>query len=157
MKKIFLLILVSAIVQYLHSQHIINTNGRYINNDTFSISYSIGDISIATFHNNEYIVDQGFIINEFHDVYSPPVGVENNSIYHSINVYPNPVIDFLMIESNICGLKYRLINIYGANMANGILSGNKFVISMKYFPQSVYILQLSENNKPVKSYTIIKK
>lgn len=77
-----------------------------------------------------------------------------------VKVYPNPSTSFLTLNieaDETENLSYQLINIQGK-----VIETNKIIksitnIRVEDLPKSTYFLSIVENNKPIKSFNIIKK
>jgi hypothetical protein len=85
------------------------------------------------------------------------VGVsENGSNSHSINVYPNPVFNQLMITSfdNKEVIKFEIVNALGQVVHNGSFS-EKTVIETSNFAPGIYIIKL-ENGNSIEYKKIVK-
>jgi hypothetical protein len=73
--------------------------------------------------------------------------------------YPNPTTNFLTLkvenydEEN---LSYQLYDNRGILLGNKIITGKETVISMKMFISGIYFLKLTDNNKEIKIFKIIK-
>ena len=78
--------------------------------------------------------------------------VEQNSIADfgmgQILVYPNPVTEHLNVR-NASGLTYRIYNLLGDCVLQGICSSSIESISMQGLPESAYVLQITDNEQVV--------
>ncbi|MEI8279331.1 MAG: T9SS type A sorting domain-containing protein, partial [Bacteroidota bacterium] len=69
-----------------------------------------------------------------------------NSITTSaIQVYPNPTSGLIYIDQVKGTIKYRLLNILGIELQNGVLQNSKNVLSLQDLPSGIYMLELNSD------------
>ena len=66
--------------------------------------------------------------------------IEKSSLYH---VYPNPANDILHINNVRGGINYRLQNIVGICLQQGIFTQEKNMLQLQELPAGIYLLQLT--------------
>jgi hypothetical protein len=77
----------------------------------------------------------------------------------NIKIYPNPATDFvkLKIENyETDNLKYQLYDINGSLLLDNKVESNETSIIMSNYLPSTYFLKISDKNKVVKTFKIIK-
>lgn len=79
--------------------------------------------------------------------------IHKNSLM-DIAIYPNPVVDYVVIE-NAKGASYIISDMYGKAIENGKLHSDAQQISLENFSSGIYILRLTKNSQTV-SKKIIK-
>ncbi len=86
--------------------------------------------------------------------------VESGSLGRGIKIYPNPVSDILVVEfdySILDNYDYNIFDMQGKLIQKGHISSSKYQLDLDSLPVSVYVFQILQNNKLIKSFKIIKK
>ena len=123
------------------------------------MSYSIGQI--------DYISASGFNGSTSQGLQQPfEISTLNGAEFTQINlkttVYPNPTTAFvnLKIDSyesfNIESMSYQLVDLNGKEIANQKIDTSETQISLENLAAAIYFLKVSENNKTIKTFKIIK-
>jgi hypothetical protein len=76
-----------------------------------------------------------------------------------IIIYPNPVNDNLTLKigiTEVLKLRYQLYDINGNLLQDGKVEGNETSIDMSNYVSSTYFLKVTDNNKEIKTFKIIK-
>lgn len=79
-----------------------------------------------------------------------PLPTEAVTTPAAIEIYPNPVVDKLIIKSNAADLnkkEIRIINVVGKVMMIKILTGNTNTITVANLPTGIYILQIGGSSE----------
>lgn len=122
-----------------------------------SVSYTIGQIVYTKNNGTNGSVAQG--VQQPYEI-SVVTGIEEAlGISLEIMVYPNPATDFvkLKIENyEVQNLKYQLYDINGSLLQDNKIVGNETNIVMSYYMSATYFLKVTDNNKVVKTFKIIK-
>ena len=140
----------------LHSQESPTAAGGEATGTGGSASYSVGQVVYTSATGTTGSVAQG--VQQPFEI-STIVGVEERSIHLEMMVYPNPTTDFLRLEVEtqaLKGLSFQLFDMHGKLLKNNSLTNNSTKIKMEEFAEATYILKITDNNKIVKSYKIIK-
>ena len=92
---------------------------------------------------------------------APPVASPEiaSTISLSFSVYPNPTIDFLILNVGnykIQNLLFELYDINGKKLENKKLENNETTISMENIASGIYFLKVIESNNELKTFKIIK-
>ncbi len=145
-----------------------NTNYNFYNSSSKDISadsnyWGFNDISSARSKIYDYYknINYGEVIMSTvsESSYSTEdVTTDSESLQYSdeINVYPNPVIDFLTIEHSLVNeINYRIISTSGKVLSSGLVDDNNLINFNKLSP-GIYIIHLV-NNGLVYSTKVIKK
>ena len=133
------------------------TTGADASNTNGSISYSIVQIDYISSCNASAFINQG--LQQPYEVVTHS-GNELIDITISAQVYPNPTVNNLIISIqnyNYENLTYKLFDIRGREIINGIISNSETIVNMQPFASSTYVLKLSKKNKEIKSFKILKK
>ena len=76
-----------------------------------------------------------------------------------ISIYPNPTTGILYVEvknNDYPGLQFQLYDLNGKLLESKNAAANQTGFVMKYLAAGTYILQITENNKQVRSFKVIK-
>lgn len=141
----------------LQAQEATPATGGVATSNAGSVSYSVGQI---LYTNNTGVggseaqgVQQPYEISEVTGVY------DTKEYDLSISVYPNPTTDFLILKVErdyVENLSYQLFDVNGKLIENKKIEGNETSIPTSNFEPAIYFLQVTEGNKEVKKFKIIK-
>jgi len=84
---------------------------------------------------------------------------EHLRINLTFSAYPNPTIDILTLEvkkSDLSNLNYQLYNIQGKLLQSHKITEPKTNIIMSHLVPSVYFIKVTEGQKEIKTFKIIK-
>lgn len=138
------------------AQNAILSAGNTVKNANYTLSYSIGEISIATYKEATATLTQGqqqgnLIITSLN-------GIENSGI--QAKAYPNPTSNFviLIIEGNNTGdLEYRLTSVSGSLLVSEKNLSEQQKVPMNQYKSGIYFLTVSNrNNNNIHTFKIIK-
>jgi predicted small secreted protein len=157
MKKIFnIVILFLMISGALSAQHTIGPSGKDISTSGGAISYSVGQL-VYTSSTGTGSLRQGIQQNlEVFTIGTPLM----TSLNLKMVTYPNPTTDYLILEltdKTLTNLNYSLFDINGKVISNSKITEDVTRIQMQALSLGVYILNVSQLNKELKSFKIIKK
>lgn len=126
------------------SSDIVPASGNTFVQPTLTMDWTLGDLSIETYKNNNITLTQGFqqgnlLITKIED---------NISISNSIKVYPNPAKSIVNIEitdfSNI--IYYELFSPDGKQILNGSINSALETIDLSAFANGLYFLKIISNS-----------
>jgi len=153
--KVFLLsMLISGTI---YSQEINPASGGNASGASGTVSYTFGQVFYTATSNSSGIVRQGVQLPYEISVATSIPGTEYITL--KCLVYPNPTSDYLTlsIETDILkNLKFYLYDMSGKVLKNGMILDRKTEIQMREYPSSIYILKITDNNKDLKTFKIIK-
>ena len=160
MKKLFLLIHVLLILgAQVYSQEIrrelISTAGEFYTTSNGSLAWSMGQIAVKTCENGDFVLSQGF---QQSDLVITAIR-NSDQVDYNVKAFPNPVRDKLSIQTEDLKNKKLLLELYdihGSLLLKKKIKTSPMTISISDFSSGEYILRIIKNNKPVKSYKIIK-
>jgi len=137
------------------SQNSFNSSSNVISNSTGHVSYSIGQ----AFTINEAVGGNGHTYGGIQQpYYLYTLGTKDPlSTGTAIQVYPNPVHDFLYLsvpDNEPDHFTFRLSGIHGEQI---MVFKNIQSVNMKLLPDGPYLLTVYQESKIVKSFRIIKK
>ncbi len=155
--KFSTVLLLSMGLSGLHAQNAVPASGGDASGTGGSASYTVGQIVYTTKANSNGSVAEGVQQPyEISVVESVEKALDTSS---EIMVYPNPATDFikLKIENyDVKNFRYQLYDNNGSLLQDNKVEGNQTNISVQNLKPSTYFLKVSDNNKMVKIFKIIK-
>lgn len=156
-KLLIIMFLCSLYIASLNGQEAIPATGGNATGAGGTSSYTIGQIVYNTVSGTTGTVNQG--IQQPYEISIPTAIKEASGITLECKVYPNPTTDFLTLkikDYDTQNLSYQLFNIKGNLIENKKVLSNETQIAMGYLPPGTYFLKVTDNNKDVKTFKIIK-
>ena len=120
-----------------------------------SVAYSVGQPFYITYSGANGSVAQG--VQQTYQIFS--LGINQSELNISLAVYPNPTYDNLNIEIkefNNENLSYELFDIQAKLLASGLITSKQTQINLINLPPSAYFMHISQKNKKIHSFKIIK-
>ena len=141
----------------LQAQQVVTTSGGNASGSGGSVSYPIGQIVYTTNTGTNGSAAQG--VQQPYEI-SVVTGIEEaKDISLEIVVYPNPATDFVKLKIKnyeVKNLRYQLYDINGSLLKDNKVEGNETNIVMSNFLPATYFLKVTDNNKVIKTFKIIK-
>jgi hypothetical protein len=141
----------------LHAQESSTAAGSEATGSGGTVSYSVGQVSYTTAIGTNGSVAQG--VQQPYEI-SVTTGINETSINLEMSVYPNPTTNILSLKVEneaLENLKFQLIDLQGKMIKNEKVTTTTSTIKMEELPKAIYFLNVSVNNKVVKTFKIIKK
>jgi hypothetical protein len=141
----------------IYSQNAIVASGGNSIGSNGNISYSIGQVIYTTNIGSNASISQG--VQQPFEIQTL-LGAENFNIDLHLSVYPNPTANWLTLDiKNISrdNLQYQLFDLNGKLIISDSIKSQITTFQLENYPTSIYLLQILENNKKIKTYKIIKK
>jgi hypothetical protein len=139
------------------AQQSVNPAGGNANGSGGSVSYTIGQIDYTCFEASAGTVSQG--VQQFNEI-SEFLTESFSDIKLKMVIYPNPTTDLvnLKIEDYDSDyLSYALFDMRGRKISTDTLTQSESQIQMNDLAPEVYLLNIFDKNKIVKTFKIIKK
>lgn len=138
------------------AQTAILTTGTTATGASGSVAYSVGQVSYSHKGANQEVMEG---VQQAYEIIT--LEVDDESIMEKkILLYPNPVKDFLNVDfgkENFHNTSYVLFDSQGKLIRSGKFSQQKNELNMTELPTSVYIIQIFQDRKNIKTFKIIKK
>lgn len=154
MKRPFIYLAVGLIVSmHLGAQDAFGTTGGDTSGSTGSEAFSAGLLVYTEITGPGGSATQG--IQFSHELYV--INVREDIIGISLNVYPNPSSDQLMIQ--LIGREtydYQMFNSLGMKLLSGKVLEGVTQLQVADLPAGLYLLDILQKNKSIKTYKIIK-
>jgi hypothetical protein len=141
----------------LYAQQTIPASGGNASGSSGSVSYTVGQVVYTNIKNSSGSITQGIqqtfditVVNEIKDA---------KDIILNCSAYPNPVSDFLKLtveNYKTENLTYQLFDINGNFFENKKVEGDETSINMEKLVPATYFLKVTDGNKEVKTFKIIK-
>ena len=142
----------------LQAQTSINATGGNASGSGGSASYSVGQVVYTTNTGTNGSVAQG--VQQPFEISVVTAIEEAKGINLSVSAYPNPTTDYLTLEVKeyeLSNLHFQLYDMSGKLLQNEKITGNQTSIVMSNLVPATYFVKVTESNKEVKTFKIIKK
>lgn len=155
-KNVFAAIILMVLGQQLFAQQTTTVAGGNAYGSGGSVSYTLGQMAYATQSGSNGKVSQG--VQQPYEISVLSIST-NDIIAIALTAYPNPTQDFLTLNVqnyDTKSISYQLYNLSGMLLENQKLKTSETIIPMRDYPTAVYILNITEQNKILKTFQIIK-
>ena len=155
MKKIIVLIIFGCSIISIQAQQTTASAGGDASGIGGTFSYSIGQVVYTYNYGTDVIVAQG--VQQPFEI--SILGLDNYQINLVMQTYPNPTRDYLVLNVHALDLSNMIFQLYDVNgrlIETRTMFSPIETICMMNLPSSVYVLKVTNNNKEVKSFKIIK-
>ncbi|MFN4083052.1 MAG: T9SS type A sorting domain-containing protein [Bacteroidia bacterium] len=157
-------------ITYFKNKVVVNTlfqSGVYVADTSDFIFYQLyNGINTNLFSINNMLIHQDTLfLATTQGIWYRPLSEINTGLAQTnlkskagINIYPNPAIGLINIETKTESIKQiKLYNIQGKQVESYDVNNDKFMINTEYFVPSVYIIQVVlNNNELVQEKVVIK-
>jgi len=140
----------------IFSQNNTVASGSTATGATGSTTYTIGQIDYKTNNGSSGTISQG--VQQAFEIVTLSTN-DVSQIQLVAIVYPNPTVQNVTLsikDFDITNLNYQLFDIQGRIISNGKITQNETQIEMYSLPADTYILSVSQANKDLKTFKIIK-
>jgi hypothetical protein len=155
--KLSVILLLGLGLTGLQAQKSVNTTGGNASGSGGSVSYSVGQVAYITNTGTNGSVSEG--VQQPYEI-SVVTGLEEaKGINLLVTAYPNPTTDFLTLridEFELSNLHFQLYDMNGKLLENKKVTGNETSIVMSKLVPATYFVKVTEGNKEVKTFKIIK-
>ena len=137
-----------------NAQETVTTTGGEASGTGGTASYSVGQVVYTTATGTNGSVAQG--VQQPYEI-STTVGIKETSINLELSVYPNPTTDYLTLKvADFETLNFQLIDIQGRIIENKKVTASNTILKMEALPKAVYFLNVTKNNRIIKTFKIVK-
>ena len=144
----------------LQAQTSVNATGGDASGSGGTVSYSVGQVVYTTNSGTNGSVAQG--VQQPYEI-SVVTGIEEaKGINLSVTAYPNPTTDYLTLSIDasttlsIQSMSYQLYDMNGKLLQSEKITGNQTSIVMSNLVPANYFVKVTQGNKEVKTFKIIK-
>ena len=137
------------------AQEVITPSAGYFETPSMSLNWTIGEIAVETYINDNIMLTQGF--NQANIIIT---GITEEFLSDiSISFHPNPVKDFFTIKSESEQMTQLIAEVYdlaGTKLISENINPGYTQINTEMIQISVYILKIYDNQHIIKSFKFIK-
>ena len=155
--KLSALLLLGFGLTGLQAQTSVNATGGNASGIGGSASYSVGQLAYTTNTGTNGSVSEG--VQQPFEI-SVVTGLEEaKGINLSVSAYPNPTTDYLTLEVKdfeLSTLYFQLYDMNGKLLQSEKITGNQTSIVMSNLVPATYFVKVTQGNKEVKTFKIIK-
>jgi hypothetical protein len=141
----------------LQAQESVNATGGNASGSGGTVSYSVGQVVYTANTGTNGSVAQG--VQQPYQI-SVVTGLEEaKGINLSVSAYPNPTTDYLTLEVKdfeLSTLNFQVYDMQGKLLQSKKITGNQTSIVMSNLVPATYFVKVTESNKEVKTFKIIK-
>lgn len=155
-KKVKLSVLLLGLGLTAQAQQVTTATGGNASGSGGTVAYSVGQIVYTTNTGTTGSVAQG--VQQPYEI-SIVLGIDNHSINLELSAYPNPTTDYLTLNvgnAELSTLNFQLYDISGKLIESKKITSTTETIRTENLPTATYFLKVSNNNKEVKTFKIIK-
>lgn len=146
---------VTAVASY--AQQSTNASGGIATGGSGSASYSVGQVVNATIEGKNGTLAQG--VQQSYKISITTELAEAKGINLVVSAYPNPTTNYLIFkvesDDNV-NLSYRFFDLNGKLLESKKIVGNETSILTSGLLPSTYFLKVTQDNKELKTFKIIK-
>jgi hypothetical protein len=153
--KLTALLLLGIGFNQVYAQQATTASGGDASGSGGSVAYSVGQIVYTTNTSSSGSVAQG--VQQAYEI-SITTGLLETDIKLNLSAYPNPTTNYLMLQIDNFDkdLSYQLFDISGKLLESNTVAANSTTINMEQMQTGTYLLKVTQNNKLVKTFKIIK-
>lgn len=138
----------------IQAQENVGTAGGDATGSNGTSSYTVGQVVYTTTTGTNGSVSQG--VQQTYEI-TTTVGVSETSINLEMNVYPNPVTNYLTLTvGDTDDMDYQLSDMNGKVLESNKVNANSTTIKMEELSTATYFLKVMSNNQVIKIFKIIK-
>lgn len=155
-KKLFLVLLFGFLIPKVHSQNTAVASGGDSTGSGGKVSFSVGQITYTSASGTNGSVNQG----EQQPIEIATLGIDEFPVITlAMSVFPNPTANNVTLKITDMAtenLSYQLIDLSGKLILNDKISTPETFIQIKNLNASTYLLSVTDNNRTIKTFKIIK-
>jgi hypothetical protein len=154
--KIIALFLLGFGITTVNAQQAITTTGSSVSDSGGTVAYTIGQIAYTSYSNTKGTITQG--VQQSYKI-STELGIDNHSINLELITYPNPTTNFFTLSVGstlLTNLNFELYDINGRLIENRKITSPTETIRMEDLTSATYFLKVTDNNKELKIFKVIK-
>lgn len=155
--KLIIIVLLSLFQSVIKAQETTDASGGNASGSGGSASYSIGQTVYNTYTGTNGSVAQG--VQQPYEISIVTEVKEASDITLSFMVYPNPTTNFLKLKvENYTSenLMYQLYQLDGKILETKKMESLEVSITMEHLASGIYFLKITELDKDIKTFKIIK-
>ena len=139
------------------AQYAITTAGKSTNDSAGKISYTVGQTAFETTKNSNGSIAAG--VQQPFEITTVLSNPDFSELNINLMAYPNPTVNTITLnikDGNKHNLYCQIIDINGKLLLDTKITENETSIQMDNYTKSTYFLKVTQDNKLVKTFKIIK-
>lgn len=155
--KLLIIVSLGFLASTINAQQTTVASGGNANGSGGSAAYSIGQTVYSTYTSTNASVAQG--VQQPYEISIVTEIKEAKNISLSFAVYPNPTTDFMKLKTDSYSGKnliYQLYQLDGKVLETKKIEETETSISMTHLASGIYFLKVTEVDKVLKTFQIIK-
>lgn len=139
------------------AQYAITSGGKSTDNSAGKISYTVGQIGFETTKNSNGSIASG--VQQPFEITTVLSNPDFSELNINLVAYPNPTLNSITLnikDGNKHKLYCQIIDINGKLLKETKITENETTFQMENFTKSTYFLKVTQDNKPIKTFKIIK-
>ena len=142
-----------CMIVFAQPQEVVSSAGGAFENNSGSISFTLGECITSTFSSSGIILTQGF--------HQPKLVIIDNQPIRPLDIeivaYPNPAKEFVILKiEKSQEFSYVLCDMMGRIIEKKEIVSTETEIDFKTLEPSTYILKVFKNKEDVRTFKIIK-
>lgn len=130
----------------LSGQSLIGSGGDSKSGSTYSLSWSLGELSVSTLSSSNFILTQGL----HQGIYIEPIPLNAEKSFFKVEVFPNPANDWIQITSEETDVawSYAILNQEGKEMkVSRNLKDQNRQVDIRDMASGMYFIIVNQPNK----------
>lgn len=139
------------------AQYAITSGGKSTDNSSGEISYTVGQLAFETTKNSQGSIAAG--VQQPFEISTVLSNPDFSELNIKLMAYPNPAVNNITLnikDGNKHNLYCQIIDINGKLLLDTKITENETSIQMENYTKSTYFLKITQDNKQVKIFKIIK-
>ena len=154
--KILLFLFFCFLIQKIQAQNAMVVSGGTATGSGGNVSYSLGQIADQFANGSNGSVSQG--VQQPFEIFT--LGADNfPSIMLTMRAYPNPTVNNVTLKIAVLSsenLNYQIIDVTGKLIEESKITNQETQIQFEKFTTAIYLLNIIQDNKTIKTFKIIK-
>ena len=154
--KLFVSFLLCIALSTGYAQEATITSGGNALGNGGTMAYSVGQIVYTTNNGIGGSVNQG--VQQPYEIFT--VGIKETVLNILLTIFPNPTATNLTLQVSDFtneNLTYQLLDMQGKFIETAHITASQMQINMDNLPAATYLLNVTQENKQVQAFKIIKK
>ena len=140
------------------SKQVIGPGGGVFDTGTNKLSYTTGEVVVGAMTSEDGSIQLG---NRYYPSLDlSTLNTQSPELKLQVKVYPNPTTDYVVLkitDTALENLQYTIFDVNGKTIISKKITTSSTKITMKNYSIGMYLLKLTKENQPIKTFKIIKK
>lgn len=142
---------------FCNAQVALVATGNNGSSSSGTISYSVGQVAYTSSSASNISVNQG--VQQPFEIFDLAGVVTQKTSKYNISLFPNPAENYITLtldSLNVKELSFRIIDLSGKIMTQGVLIGPSTQIPVDRFAEGSYMVYILKRNELVHSFLLVK-